>query len=232
MNKTDMPLAPYDITSDDKVNIGMKTRVVNPFVIGTKLAETMAQCQALGEDSQSIEPTSDAGGEHYLWNTPAIDEFYTGMEFEMKHWDVLVMLAPKIEKIGDVILTDWGSDVLQEAAKWGMILRLGDRAFETDRSKGLPPPYKPGDWVHWRDFHPHSRSFNGVNCLIIPDGSIQGRMRNPLQCKAFYYIQSGLNKIVENKLMVDEEIKYLREKFNEENSNMLKELSESIKSKD
>lgn len=130
--------------------------------------------------------------QHPDWDKPSLDMEFLACELDIPYWDVLMLTAPKITKIGKVLESEWSQDTVQESANWGMILKLGDAAYEAKRLKGLPPPYSPGDWVLFNEFRPEPRRINNVPCYFIPDGKIMARMRDPEKFIAYHYVKSQL----------------------------------------
>lgn len=105
-----------------------------------------------------------------------LDITYLGTSFKLPDWHVLILGAPAPEKYGDFLVAPTSRNSMQATANWGLILKIGKRAWEK-----LPEgsPYKPGEWVMFDDFHPQARLSNGQVVYFIPDTRIMCGLEEP-----------------------------------------------------
>lgn len=101
------------------------------------------------------------------------DIVYLGTSIDLPGWSLLVLGAPAPTHIGGILLSDDVIKSMNFDANWGLVLKVGDRAFEADPN-GCP--YKPGDWVIFEDFHPEARYIHGVLVYFIPDARVIGKL--------------------------------------------------------
>lgn len=95
-----------------------------------------------------------------------LDVKYLGTSLTLPSWSLLLLAAPAPEKIGSLYVDEGAQNLMNADANWGMVLKIGDRAFE-DNPKGVC--YKPGDWVFFEDFHPQARMVHEQRVYFIPD---------------------------------------------------------------
>ena len=100
-----------------------------------------------------------------------LDIEYCGVEIDIPSWDVLVT-KPLITEMNGLLMSDWQQDRLQEQGHWGLILKLGARAFEKEIEKGKPIPYQVGDWVMFHELHPQARRINESFVYFVPDNKL------------------------------------------------------------
>lgn len=106
-----------------------------------------------------------------------LDIKFLGTSLRMPSWSLLVLGAPAPEKIGQVLITESARASMNFDANWGLVLKVGDRAFEDESYK--EKPYKPGDWIMFEDFHPESRLINGLLVYFIPDSRVIAALDDP-----------------------------------------------------
>lgn len=128
-----------------------------------------------------------------------LDKQYIGMSLDIPSWDVLVLAPHLIKKMHGLFQTDWAQDTMQESGYWGMILKLGERAFEqerfyesdgkTKRATPIAAPYAAGDWIMFNEFCPQSRRINKTNVYAIPDAKIMFKIpENELHLWNVYHL--------------------------------------------
>lgn len=97
-----------------------------------------------------------------------LDVKYLGSSFRIAGWTLLIMPPPAGQE-GNWELDQASQALITADANWGMVLKVGDRAYE-DNPGGCP--YEPGDWVWFEDFHPQGRKAPEELVYFIPDTRI------------------------------------------------------------
>jgi co-chaperonin GroES (HSP10) len=124
-----------------------------------------------------------------------LDVLYTGTTVDVPLWDCLVLAPPLIKERNGILLTDWDQDRVKEKGNWGLILKLGERAFEKEKEKTGDTPYHTGEWVFFQEYHPESRYVNDTMVYFIVDGRISGRIPDVKTWKVFHDIRDELEKM-------------------------------------
>lgn len=102
---------------------------------------------------------------------------YLGTSIRIPSWSLLILGAPAPEKIGGILISEDAKRSINFDANWGLILKIGDRAFEENKEDRHP--YKPGQWVMFEDFHPEARFLNETLVYFIPDSRIICELDEP-----------------------------------------------------
>lgn len=135
-----------------------------------------------------------------------LDVEYLGMTIDVPLWDVLVLGAPLIKEKDGIVLTGWSQDMVQEKCQWGLVLKLGERAYEKARDAEGNAPYKPGDWVFFNPIQHQSLRANNVLAHFVPDGAIVARIPSPKEWEIFHEIKDQLVLMREDMLWKREDL--------------------------
>ena len=135
-----------------------------------------------------------------------LDVEYLGMTIDVPLWDVLVLGAPLIKEKDGIVLTGWSQDMVQEKCQWGLVLKLGERAYEKARDAEGHAPYHPGDWVFFNPIQHQSLRANNVLAHFVPDGAIVARIPSPKEWEIFHEIKDQLVLMREDMLWKREDL--------------------------
>jgi len=122
-----------------------------------------------------------------------LDIKYVGTSVRIPSWSILILGAPAPEKIGQILLTEGSRASMNFDANWGLILKVGARAFEEEAYK--EPPFKAGDWVMFEDFHPEARKINDTLVYFIPDSRVIAALDDPLTFEPYLNFKDVLPSI-------------------------------------
>lgn len=93
-----------------------------------------------------------------------------------------VLLATYIrpsKTAGGIYLTEKNQEEDRYQGKAGLVLKLGQTAFEKDERYRWNNHPLPGEWVWYRPADTSEIGINGVSCRTIADHLIRGKIRNP-----------------------------------------------------
>lgn len=93
---------------------------------------------------------------------------------------VAIYVRPKVTKSG-IHLTDATTDEDKTQGKVGLIVKMGDRAFEPDTKWSWPDDIGLGDWVFFRASDGWAINVHGTSCRVLDDVDIKGRIESPDQ---------------------------------------------------
>lgn len=130
-----------------------------------------------------------------------LDVVYLGTKIDVPLWEVLLLAPPTIKSMQGLEQTDATSDSMRLSADYGMVLKVGDLAFsevlkdQVKEGKELKPPFVPGQWVAFEEFHPQSRNINGVMVYHIADSRIMSSMNELDMWDCYLLFEENLKKI-------------------------------------
>lgn len=103
-------------------------------------------------------------------------------DFEIFHNQVLCAIYMRPEKTrSGIILTDAARDEDKHQGKVGLIVKLGDKAFVPNEDWTWPDGIGLNDWVYYRASEGWGVSVNSVDCRILDDTNVRGRIERPDQ---------------------------------------------------
>jgi len=99
---------------------------------------------------------------------------------ELFHTQVLcaIYIAPETTK-GGIIRPPSNVDEDKYQGKVGLIVKLGPEAFAKDSKWQWPDDLGLGDWVFYRVSDAYACHVNQVDCRIIEDVDVKGRVDHP-----------------------------------------------------
>jgi len=102
-------------------------------------------------------------------------------DIEIFNNQVLVAIYKRPEKTkGGVYYTDTTRDEDRFQGRVGMIVMMGNNAFKDEDGKWFrETEFSEGDWVFYRNSDGSSIKINGVDCRIMEDIYIKGRVVRP-----------------------------------------------------
>jgi len=134
------------------------------------------------------------------------DVVYLGTSIRMPSWSLLILGAPSPDKVGGIYLSEDAKKSMNFDANWGLVLKVGDRAFEATDGTPNESPYKAGDWVMFEDFHPEARYINKTLVYFIPDSRIICALDDPQTFGPFLDFEETLAPIREDARILREEL--------------------------
>lgn len=123
------------------------------------------------------------------------DVMYLGTSLRIPSWSVLILGAPAPKQINGILVSEGDKRNINFDANWGLILKIGDRAFEDN--KGNPTPYEVGQWVMFEDFHPEARFINETLVYFIPDTRIICELEEPTTFEPYVTFYPTLDELRE-----------------------------------
>src|ERR1700743_542315 len=98
--------------------------------------------------------------------------------FEVLHNQVLVAIYKRPEGTrSGIILTDQSRDEDRHQGKVGLIVKAGPSAFTDPSGRWQFPDLAVGDWVFFRVSDGWNMSVNQVDCRMVSDTQIRGRIQ-------------------------------------------------------
>jgi co-chaperonin GroES (HSP10) len=92
---------------------------------------------------------------------------------------VAIYIRPEKTKAG-IILPDQTRDEDQHQSKVGLVLKMGDRAFDDHyREKYTDVKIRKDDWIFFRASDGWATTINKVLCRIVEDVDVKGRISGP-----------------------------------------------------
>ena len=101
--------------------------------------------------------------------------------FELFHNQVLVAIYVRPEKtVGGIIIPDKNREEDKIQGKVGLVVKMGSDAFNDETGKWFSDvSVNLNDWVLYRASEGWSIQINKVDCRILQDTSIKGRIQHP-----------------------------------------------------
>lgn len=101
-------------------------------------------------------------------------------EFEVFHNHVLVAIYKRPEKTkSGIFLTDTNREEDKYQSKVGLILKWGEAAFVPDGQWFNGVEFAEGDWIVFKPSDGWPVNVNGVDCRMLEDTNIRGRIQQP-----------------------------------------------------
>jgi len=100
--------------------------------------------------------------------------------YELLHNQVLCAIYMRPERTqSGLYLPDKTRDEDAYQGKVALIVKTGPDAFVSDGAYRWPEDMGEGDWVFFRVSDGWSQNVNGVQCRVVKDDQIRGRIPNP-----------------------------------------------------